>query len=288
MNDMNELKLPAWYRTRREDELFVAVLTRRDGDGIRAGLISGPPGVGKTALGRALAEALGWELFYFLAHHWASEEDLFVKIDPARVAGIASGMEIPLEDAYRPGVLLRGILASHERGAVVLLDEWDKAPQRCDALLLEFLQTGRVHGPFGEVWEANLGRMVIVLTDNGMRPLAEPLLRRVFRLNMGFLPPEQEADLLRKATGAPVGAIRLVVWMANRLRQEGRSSPSLQECQRLLECLPLCRGAEDASALIRGFLIKATEEWDVLQAALGADPGAVLWGEWKRGRSHGG
>lgn len=276
--------LPAWYRTRREDEVFVAVLTRRDGDGIRAGLISGPPGVGKTALGRALAEALGWELFYFLAHHWASEEDLFVKLDPARVAGIAGGVEIPIEDAYRPGVLLRGILASHRDGAVVLLDEWDKAPQRCDALLLEFLQAGRVYGPFGEVWEANKGRMVVVLTDNGMRPLAEPLLRRVFRLSMGFLPPQEEADLLRKSTGAHVGAIRLVVYMMNRLRSEGKSSPSLQEGRQLLECLPLCRGAEDVATLIRGYIVKVPEEWDVLCSALGADPGAVLWGEWRRGR----
>lgn len=281
------ITIPAWYRTRPGDELFVAVLTGRDGDGIRAGLISGPPGVGKTALARAVAEALGWPLFYFLAHHWVSEEDLFIKLDPARVAGIAGGVEgVRLEDAYRPGVLLRGILGSHSSGAVVLLDEWDKAPERADALLLEFLQTGRVHGPFGEVWEADSRRLLVIITDNGLRPLAEPLLRRVYRYEMGFLAPNEEAHLIRQATGCPPPVARIVVTMMTAIRQNGESSPSLQEGIRLVESLPLARGVEDVRLLILGFICKGPKDWEALIRTM-REPAAALWGEWRRHRRGG-
>jgi len=80
------------YHLRPSDSLFLRVLTARDGGGVRAGLISGAPGVGKTALGRYFADQLGGTLEYYLCHHWSSDEDLFVRIDPARVAALAGGV----------------------------------------------------------------------------------------------------------------------------------------------------------------------------------------------------
>lgn len=270
------------YHPRHGDVLFCRVLTDRPGEGIRAGIISGPPGVGKTALGRAIAAALGAELIYFLCHHWVAEEDLFIKLDPARVAAVAGGVEgVGIDDAYRPGVLLRATFLSRERPVVLLLDEWDKAPERVDALLLEFLQTGRVIGPFGEVWQAVMERLYVIVTDNGVRPLSEPLLRRCFRYHMGFLPAHVEADILRKATGAPTGAVRAVVTFMNVIRQHGVSSPSLQEGQRLLECMGLASSPEDVRALILGWLVKQPQDEDALTKFCG-DPASVLWGEWKR------
>ena len=275
--------LPSWYRPRRGDIMALRILTQRQGGGIRALAISGPPGVGKTAFAKAVAEALGAGLFYFLAHHWVSEEDLFVKVDPARVAGLAGGVFSEMEEAYRPGVLLRATLSSQERPTVLLLDEWDKAPERADALLLDFLQDGAVRGPFGEEWVARSENLLVILTDNGLRPLSEPLLRRVYRYRMGFLPPEVEADLIRRQSGVGVGVARTIVRMMTVVREKGVSSPSLQEGVRLAQSLPLCEGAEDVYHLVLGFLVKEDEDWEALQEAFGKHPEAVLWGERRRG-----
>jgi len=274
--------LAEWYRPRPSDQMAVAVLTSRDGGGIRAVRISGPPGVGKTAFAKALAEGLGARLEVFLAHHWVSEEDLFLRLDPARVAALAGGIRSEVEDTYRPGVLLRAALASREGTVVLLLDEWDKAPERADALLLEFLQSGVVRGPFGEQWTADPSNLIVVITDNGIRELAEPLLRRVYRLEMGFLAPAVEADLIRKASGAPAGVCRTIVAMMTIVRKKGESSPSLQEGRRLAESLPLASSAGDVRSLLEGWLVKTPEDWEAIRGEFGAAPEAVLWGEWRR------
>ena len=270
------------YHLRPSDSLFLRVLTARDGGGVRAGLISGAPGVGKTALGRFFADQLGGGVEYYLCHHWTSDEDLFVRIDPARVAAIAGGIAgVEMEDAYRAGVLLRAVNRSLAQPVVCLIDELDKAPERVDALLLEFLQTGRVYGAFGEVWEANLDNLYVILTDNGIRPIAEPLLRRVFRYHMPYLPAHVEADIIRKQTGASVGVCRLIVQMMTAIRQNGQSSPSLQEGVRLAESLPLAHSSEEVELLLRGWLCKGDADWAVL-VEMCDQPHAVLWGEMRR------
>jgi len=270
------------YYLRSSDEVFLRVLTARDGGGVRAGLISGAPGVGKTALGRFFADQLGGGLEYYLCHHWSSDEDLFVRIDPARVAALAGGLAgVEMEDAYRAGVLLRAVNASHTQPVVCLIDELDKAPERVDALLLEFLQTGRVYGAFGEVWQANLDNLYVIITDNGIRPIAEPLLRRVFRYHMPYLPAHVEADIIRKQSGAGAGVCRLIVSMATAIRERGASSPSLQECVRLAQSLPLAENAGDVEMLLRGWLCKTDADWAVL-VEMCDQPHAVLWGEMRR------
>lgn len=277
------MRFPKWYHLRAGDALAARMLLEGDGASIRAVRISGPPGVGKTSFAKALAETWEAEEVYFLAHHWTSEEDLFVKLDPARVAALAGGQRVELEDAYRPGVLLRATLASQEGPTVLTLDEWDKAPERADALLLDFLQTGRVLGPFGEEWRANPSRLAVVITDNGMRELAEPLLRRLFRLDMAFLPPNVEADIIRKKTGVPTGTARAITAFLWAVRREGETSPSLQEGTRVAENLPLCRSHKDAALLVKGLVCKTEADWEALTKKF-PNPGATLWGEWLRGR----
>jgi len=271
-----------WYVPRPSDRLVARLLMERKDDSVRAVIVTGAPGVGKTSFARAIAEGAGGRLVEYYAHHWSNDEDMFLSVDPARVAAIAGGHDMPLTKTYRRGALLRATLLSRRMPVVLLLDEWDKSPEHCDALLLEFLQSGTVHGRHGERWKANKQQLVVVITSNGLRDLIEPLQRRCFRYEMSYLAPEVEADVMRKATGAPVGAIRLVVKAMNLIRTEGRSSPSLQEGTMLLRGMALASNVEDVRLLIRGYLIKDPHDEMALKAT--GDFAVSLWGEWKRGK----
>lgn len=129
--------------------------------------------------------------------------------------------------------------------------------------------------------QANLRRLFVVLTANEETDLPEAVKRRCFRVNMEFLPESVECDVLRKNTGAPGGACRLVVRMANAVRLKGETKPSLQELRELLKSRVLAESAEDTEALIDAFLVKDEKDRQAIEREV-RSPGAVLYGEFKR------
>lgn len=262
------------YVLRRPEEIAIKALLARPSNGVRALLLEGAPGTGKTFLAESLAKWQGAEYLYLLSHNWLSDEELFIGVD---VGAVAIGVE-RREDAYRPGLLLRAVEASKSGLVIVCIDEIDKAPQRAENLLLDFLQSARVHGPRGEMWQGDPANIIVVLTSNGQRQLNEATLRRCFRLKMEFLPENVERDLLRKWTGASSHVIRCVVDMANAIRKNGSSSPSIQEMKYLILDLKQAQSASDVEILLKSSLVKSDEDWEVL----GKCPAAVLWGEVRR------
>jgi MoxR-like ATPase len=229
-------------------------------------LCEGPPGTGKTALAEVIAKALGptrAAYQYYLCHAWTTDEDLFVGIDVAEaVAGRA-------ERVSRPGFLQLVAEASLSgRWSVACLDELDKAPERVDALLLDFLQNGRVPVGGGRVLQADLSRVIFFVTTNRMRPLAEALQRRLFRLGFTTLPEATEVGLLSHNT-APQAA-HAVVRMANLIRAKGATTPSLQELRGLVRDLPLLNTPAEARLLLEGWLIKDPADRAALEDAMGA------------------
>jgi len=98
---------------------------------------------------------------------------------------------------------------------------------------------------------------------------------------MSFLPPETEADVIRRKTGVPITVARLIVAMLNTIRSDGVTAPSLQEGIRLAESLRVCQSAEDVEFCIRGWLVKENEDWQALVNKF-KTPASVLFGEWKR------
>lgn len=276
------MDFPKSYTPRDSDRLFVATLLHRAGSGIAAGIITGAPGVGKTSLGAAMAEGIGGMHLVYQAHHWTADEDLFVKIDPARVAALAGGLHsIQIADAYRDGALLRAVRESERQPTVLVLDEWDKAPERADALLLEFLQSGTVRGPFGEMWTAKREKLFVIVTSNDLRPLSEPLLRRCYRYRMTFLAPEIERDIMRKATGAKVGVIKAISAAMLVIRKHGETSPSLSEGIALISALTMASTVSDVQQLATGYLTKTSRDEAAMKDHLPRFA-VALWGEMRR------
>jgi len=271
--------LSAGYEPRREELLALAgaLAHRGNGHGARALLLEGPAGCGKTALAEAASKALGAPLVYHMLHSWSGDDDLFVGVDvAAAVAGEA-------EHVRQDGVLAHAARLSSEHDLVVVcLDELDKAPERVEALLLDWLQSGRVPVRPGEHLETRLDHVLVVLTSNGERELGDALLRRCRRVEMAPLPVETCVRLIAAelADAVPVGdevGIARLTWRAMRQIAEAESTTlSLQEGVRCAaELCAVAESAADCRLILGGW---AARQHEGRQTAARCNVSA-LWGE---------
>lgn len=243
--------------------------------GLTCLILEGPPGCGKTAFSAHIAEILQAEYMYLLAHNWLSDEELFCGIHVGRVA---AGITDP-SDAYELGILAKAAIASKDHRVVVCLDEIEKAPQRVEALLLDFLQNGRVFSPSRELWQANLKQLTVILTSNGVRPLMDATLRRGFRHRMDYLPEKVESDILSRVTGAPRKLITTLVGMATAIR--AFDPVSLYELMNLLDFIKKNCAVDhsDIKELINGWLPKTEEGRQAMIEKYGTNYHTTVWGE---------
>jgi hypothetical protein len=271
-----ETLLPG-YHARRRESLAARWLATVCEKALRAVMLVGAPGTGKTYFAECFARGRGAEHMFVPCHPWLTAEEMQQGVDIGKVAvGVQHA-----DDAYLDGQLLKAVKASKTHEVVLVLDEVEKAGSRFYPLVLDFLQNGRVPDARHKLHQGNLRNLFVVLTANEESEIPEAVKRRCFRVTMEFLPENVETDVLRKSTGATGGACRLIVQMANAVRTSGESKPSLQELRHLLQARDLVTDVIDADALIDAFLVKDEKDRAAINKAV-PKSGAALLGEFKR------
>lgn len=217
-------------------------------------LVEGPAGVGKTELAKAVSAWLGIPLVRMQCYEGLDESKalyewkygkqlLYTQILKDKL-GTALGEEPGLEAALarlhgfgdlffsehflEPRPLLRAL--REPRGAVLLVDEVDKADQEFEAFLLEILSDYQVTIPEIGTVQAMVPPIVL-LTSNSMRDLGDALKRRCLHLHIGLPDAKLEGRIVAsRVPGIEAGLRRQLVSFVQQLRElDLKKLPSVSE-----------------------------------------------------------
>lgn len=217
-------------------------------------LVEGPAGVGKTELGKVLAEAQGYPLIRLQCYEgldeakslyeWEySKQLLYTQILKDKLAEITGGTKSlkeavqklkKVEDAFfsenfllqRP--LLRALL--NKEPTVLLVDEVDKADPEFEAFLLEILSDFQVTIPELGTFRAQ-NPLQVVLTSNSTREISDALKRRCLYLYLDFPEPETEIKIVNSKVSEISGQLTQdIINFVNELREvDLKKKPSISE-----------------------------------------------------------
>lgn len=210
---------------------------------VRALRCTGPAGSGKTYLAETAATVLtqatkvDHTYFYFQATRNMAEDEMFFGIMPGEAGQGFTRYE---------GVLLEAIKASKQGPVVLVLDEWDKARPQADAMLLDFLQSGRISHPAVRV-DGTPENLVVFVCTNDERELSEPLQRRCASLDLGHPPIEiMEKILVKECPGS--GFIPHALKVYGQTVQAGLSKPAT--AQELVQFITALEDSDNLTAVI--------------------------------------
>jgi MoxR-like ATPase len=169
-------------------------------------LLEGEAGVGKTEVGKTLASLLGAELIRLQCYEGIDAGQALYEWDYARQLLYARALQAGeidpssrVEELYGPEFLLERPLLRAIRagsGALLLIDELDRADDEFEAFLLEVLSDYAVTLPeLGTIAAAE--PPAVVITSNRTRELHDALKRRCLYHWIDFPDLEREVEIIR-------------------------------------------------------------------------------------------
>lgn len=217
-------------------------------------LVEGPAGVGKTELGKVLADALGMELIRLQCYEGLDEAKalyeweyakqlLYTQILKEKIGDVLQGTRTLQEAVDRvanqdgvffsdrfllPRPLLRALLS--EKRCVLLVDEVDKSDAEFEAFLLEILSDFQISVPeIGTLKAKHIP--LVVLTSNNSREMSDALKRRCLHLYIDFPDSQREMEIVKlKVPDVGAQLADEVVRLLHRLRKlDLKKTPSISE-----------------------------------------------------------
>ena len=237
-------------------------------------LIEGAAGVGKTEVGKVMAEALGRPLVRLQCYEgldeskalyeWNYQKQLLaIQVNQGQEDRQALTKSLFSDEYLLERPLLQSIRS--DVPVVLLIDEIDKADEEFEAFLLELLSEMQVTIPeIGTVKARSIP--FVVLTSNRARPLSEALRRRCAYLHIDYPDMEKELAILRKKL--PNVEDRLRVQVAKAIQQLRSADvllkkPSIAESldwAAALDALGIRELTPDALRQTAGFVLKNNED----------------------------
>jgi len=259
-------------------------------------LVEGPPGVGKTELAKTAATLLSlplvrlqcyegldeakalyeWKYGKQLLYTQVLKEQLGDLLEGAR--GLAESVArlhefgdiFYSEDFLEPRPLLTAM--RQERGAVLLIDEIDKADHEFESLLLELLSDYQLSIPEIGTVRART-RPLVFLTSNNTREISDALKRRCLHLYIPFPSRDLEERIVQSRVPAVTAALReqLVAFVHSLRDLDLRKTPAISETidwARSLVLLHVDELGEETTRATLNILLKFEQDIETAEAAL--------------------
>jgi MoxR-like ATPase len=239
-------------------------------------LLEGEPGVGKTEISRALSTALSRDLIRLQCYEGIDAAQALYEWNYAKqLLAVRAGAEkAGVDDVFnerflveRP--LLKALRCGH--GAVLLIDEVDRADAEFEAFLLEFLGDFQITVPeLGTIKAAH--PPFVVLTSNRTRELHDALKRRCLYHWIDFPEAARERRILElKVPGLTEAAAASLVDAVNGIRRLALlKKPGIAESIEWAKAgSVLVEGGNDWPTALRralGLLVKDQDDLETVQA----------------------